>query len=417
MSNALAIAAVTESLVALLSDYLPLAQVQNASVSTVTPDQEQGRANPGVNVFLYQVSPNTALRNADLPTRAPDGTLLKKPQAAIDLHYLFTFYGDDTLLEQQRLLGAVTLTLHRFPNLQRNQVQPVPIGPGVTAPSNLDTQSELVRFTPVSFSLEEMSKLWSFLLKVDYVLSAAYVGSVVLMDADDATPPPALPALSYRVRALPTRQPTINQIVASPDPNAPITMGTDIALLGSNLAAQAGGATQVLISGITQPPATITANRITLALPAGLSAGAQTAQVLQPVSLGSPPVSHPGTGSASNLAAFVLNPMIAAAGSPGGYAITVLPGYGSPPGLALHVTLVPVVQAGQRAVLQMLPQGAPANGQLFDGGTLTEASDTVTFPITGLAPGNYIVRVLIDGAETPVIPGPGGVPVEPLVTV
>ena len=53
--------------------------------------------------------------------------------------------------------------------------------------SNLETQTELVRFTPIAFSLEELSKLWSFLLKIDYVLSTAYVASVVLIEADDAT--------------------------------------------------------------------------------------------------------------------------------------------------------------------------------------------------------------------------------------
>jgi hypothetical protein len=417
VSNALAIAAVTESLVALLNDHLPAAQVNNSTVSAVTPDQTLGRANPGVNVFLYQVSPNAALRNPDLPTRALDGTMLQKPQAALDLHYLFTFYGDDTLLEQQRMLGVVALTLHRFPNLQRNQIQPVPITHATTAASNLEKQTQLVRFTPISFSLEELSKLWSFLLKVDYVLSAAYVASVVLIEADDDLPtPPALPVLSYRLRALPMRQLGITQVVAASDPNAPITMATDIAILGTNLTAPAGGSTQVLIGGINTPPGSIGPGRITAALPGGLKIGPQTAQVIQPLPLGSPPVSHPGTGSTSNLAAFVLNPMFAA-DSPGGLAITVLPNFGSPPGPAVQVRLVPAVQPGQRAVLQMLPQAAPTTYQLFDGRTLISATDTLDFPIGGQTNGTYIVRVLVDGAETPFVLGPGGVPIGPTVTV
>jgi hypothetical protein len=417
VSNALAIAAVTESLVALLNDHLPAAQVNNATVSAVTPDQTLGRANPGVNVFLYQVSPNAALRNADLPTRALDGTMLQKPQAALDLHYLFTFYGDDTLLEQQRMLGVVALTLHRFPNLQRSQIQQVPITLSTTAPSNLEQQTQLVRFTPISFSLEELSKLWSFLLKVDYVLSAAYIASVVLIEADDDVPaPPALPTLSYRLRAVPMRQVAITQVVAASDPNAPITMATDIAIIGTNLTAPAGGSTQVLIGGINAPPGSISASRITVALPGGLKVGPQTAQVIQPLQFGSPPAFYPRTGDTSNLAAFVLNPMFAA-GSPGGLAITLMPQFGSPPGPAIQVQLVPAVQPGQRVVLQMLPQAAPTNYQLFDGGTLTSATDTLDFPIGGLAHATYIVRVLVDGAETPFVLGPGGVPTGPLVTV
>ncbi len=165
MSNALAVAAVTESLVNLLMSAIDVAQVTNAHVSNVTPDADQV-ANPGINVFLYQVTPNAAKRNADLPTRAPDGSFLTKPQAALDLHYLLTFYGNDTYLEQQRLLGAAALALHATPTLARSAIQPVQLGQGLLAPSELDTQSELIRFTPVAFSLEELSKLWSFLLKV-----------------------------------------------------------------------------------------------------------------------------------------------------------------------------------------------------------------------------------------------------------
>jgi hypothetical protein len=194
-------------------------------------------------------------------------------------------------------------------------------------------------------------------------------------------------------------------------------MATDIALLGSNLAAASGGATQVQVSSITQPPATITASQITLALPAGLAAGVQTAQVLQPVILGSPPVLHPGTGAASAPAAFVLSPMIAPGGTPGTYAVSVLSHWGSPPGPALQVQVIPMVQQGQRAVLQMLPQATPANGQLFDGGTVASATDTLVFPIAGLAHGTYFVRVLIDGAMSPMTTGPGGVPNGPSIAV
>ena len=69
----------------------------------------------GVNVFLYQVTPNAAWRNADLPTRRANGDLIQRPQAALDLHYLLTFYGDESLLQPQRVLGSVVRTLHCGP--------------------------------------------------------------------------------------------------------------------------------------------------------------------------------------------------------------------------------------------------------------------------------------------------------------
>jgi hypothetical protein len=73
---------------------------------------------------------------------------------------------------------------------------------------------------------------------------------------------------------------------------------------------------------------------------------------------------------------------------------------------------------GQQVVLQLLPQASPPTaGQLFSGGTLTADSNTLTIAVPGLASGTYIVRVLIDGAESPVVLGSGGVPVAPSITV
>src|SRR5579859_7993035 len=110
MSNTLAIATVTETLRQMLADYV-VNLVNGASVTVQPPDASSTLLpNPGVNIFLYQISPNPALRNADLPTRTSGGKLLRRPQAALDLHYLLTFYGDSQLV-QQHLLGAVTLAL------------------------------------------------------------------------------------------------------------------------------------------------------------------------------------------------------------------------------------------------------------------------------------------------------------------
>src|ERR1043166_9830971 len=113
MSSYLAIATVTAALQQMLQTALGNA-VANANVGFSRPDAGGGSGAPLVNLFLYQGTPNPAYRNADLPTRRPDGTLVKRPQAALDLHYLFTFHGDDSQLEPQRLLGAVTSTLHEI---------------------------------------------------------------------------------------------------------------------------------------------------------------------------------------------------------------------------------------------------------------------------------------------------------------
>ncbi len=126
MSNALAIATVTATLQQLLQTALPASSgVSGALVKNVRPDDQGNLPAVGVNIFLYQVSPNPAWRNADLPTRRADNTLLRRPQAALDLHYLLTFYGEDATLDQQRLLGATALYLHANPVLARTDIRNV----------------------------------------------------------------------------------------------------------------------------------------------------------------------------------------------------------------------------------------------------------------------------------------------------
>ncbi|MDQ5836372.1 MAG: DUF4255 domain-containing protein, partial [Acidobacteriota bacterium] len=122
MSNFLAVATVT----AALSEFLQAAigpDVPGATVTTLRPDSNGGMPPTGVNIFLYQVTANPAWQNADLPTRRADGDLVHRPQAALDLHYLLTFYGVEAQLEPQRVLGSVVRALHARPVLTRDVIR------------------------------------------------------------------------------------------------------------------------------------------------------------------------------------------------------------------------------------------------------------------------------------------------------
>src|SRR6185436_20234227 len=101
VSNDLAIAAVTETLRFIL-DPPVAASVATATAKALRPD-DASLTGPLVNIYLYQVTPNPSWRNDDLPTRSADGTIVQqRPRAALDLHYLLTFHGDDAKLEPQR---------------------------------------------------------------------------------------------------------------------------------------------------------------------------------------------------------------------------------------------------------------------------------------------------------------------------
>jgi hypothetical protein len=163
MSNHLAVATVTEALRVLLERAAKEA-VQEVTTNTGRPKSAgDGQAQPVINIYLYQVTPNVALRNADLPTRRADGTFVGRPQAALTLHYLFSFYGDDTKLEPQRLLGSAVSALHAQPVLTRAIVENAKNSAldGILAESDLADQVERVKLAPVALNLEELSKLWS----------------------------------------------------------------------------------------------------------------------------------------------------------------------------------------------------------------------------------------------------------------
>jgi hypothetical protein len=93
MSNYLDIATVTGTLQDVLQ---PIAQniLSSAVVTTARPDPAAfSHGGAGINIFLYQIMPNQAYLNADLPTRRSEGQLVQRPQAALVLHYLLSFYS------------------------------------------------------------------------------------------------------------------------------------------------------------------------------------------------------------------------------------------------------------------------------------------------------------------------------------
>jgi len=183
MSNALAIATVTTA----------LAQVVRTAVQSVVPGSDvlTERPNgtppggPRVRLFLHQVAPNAALRNNDLPTRAANGTVTKRPTAALDLHYLLAFYGNETELEPQRMLGAAVRDIHAKPVLMRQMIEDAVASEAFLTGSNLADAVEQVKFAPLPLSLEELSKLWSVFFQAPYALSVAYQGTVVLIESEE----------------------------------------------------------------------------------------------------------------------------------------------------------------------------------------------------------------------------------------
>lgn len=414
MSNFRAIATVTATLQRTLQEAIQ-ADVAGATVTTVRPAEGQNTQLPvtGVNVYLYQVSPNPNWRNNDLPTRRADGELAQRPQAALNLHYLLSFYGSDIALEPQRLLGSTAAHLHSQPLLTRAQIDAT--AADATKPflasSDLADAVDLIRFTPLSMSLEELSRLWSVFLQVRYVLSVTYQAAVVLIEPQLA-PRAALPAREVNLASATMQHTTIARVVAASGEDDPIVAGGAIVLEGDALSADVvvveidGAAVAALDS--------VSAQRIELTLPAALSAGPHALRVRHGVQIGAPGVRH--LAFSSNVAPFMLHPAITQTAGADDIDITNVQGGGAAPRSAnVRVGVSPQVAPQQLVTLQLL--SGPAVAHTFMARPRAAASPSADFAIEGVAAGDYLFRVSVDGADSALEPDANGDPVGPQETI
>jgi hypothetical protein len=404
MSNHLAIATVSAALREMVDKAVKLAvtgstatHVRPGGTTVLTPEH-------GANVFLYGVTPNAALRGADLPTRDAAGRASQRPSAALDLHYLISFYGDDGKLETQRMMGSVVRALHAQPTLPRKLLRDVALGIGELAGSDLSEAPHAVRFTPVPLTLEELSKLWSVLFQTPYALSAAYHASVVTIEAEE-TARAALPVRSRGIHVIALHAPHIDAVEAADGPGEPVTDRTLLRIRGSGLKAD-DTRVRVGTSGAEGVPVGITPTEVIFplaAIPAAtLRAGIQGVQVVQVLPLGTPPLPH--RAEESNVAAFVLRPRIRRKDdlplSPDDALVHVPPpNPATPP--RITAKLSPVVGKAQRVELLLNRVGEDGPAYRF-AAPLPRTSDTdeLTFDVPGVTPGTYLARVRVDGADS-----------------
>ena len=404
MSNYLAIATVTAALKQILQVAASDA-VQGAVVATQRPESAQGQAapSPTINLYLFQVAPNPAWRNADLPARRSEGTILNRPLSALDMYYLLTFYGDDSELEPQRLAGNALSALTAHSVLTRTDI--VRIVDPTSAQfveyleeSDLADQVESVRLSPLSLNLEEMSKLWSVFFQTSYSLSVAYQASVVLIQSE-ATPQAALPVRARYVYGTTFRRAVIEEVMSAEGKNEPILAGGALVIRGRSLR---GDETTVALDGEEVQPSSVRDTEVAVALtsppvPAELlRAGVHGIQIVHAMNMGVPATLH--RGNSSNVAAFVLRPTIVA---PIAVDNVVVGGDGLR-AAELSVQVTPEVGQNQRVLLLLneLTNQAPA-AYSFTVPSRNADTDTLTIAISGVEAGNYLARVQIDGAESP----------------
>lgn len=274
MSNALAIAAVTATLRNLLQNVDQGTGLNGTSVTTKPPDKARDGSGNQLNLFLYQVLPNAAWRNMDIPQQVKPGET-GKPPLALNLYYMLTAYGDnDDDGLGHRLLGHAMGILYDYPLLGPQEIQsalPADVD------SDLQNQVERVRITLQPLSVEEIFRLWTG-FQTQYRISVAYEVSVVLIESLLPVKTP-LPVLTRGkddrgITAQGSTIPPFTTLVSLEPPNKQpaIRPGETLTLDGFHLDAQNA---QVSLTstryGVTWPLAPdegTTAKKMTLTLPA-----------------------------------------------------------------------------------------------------------------------------------------------------
>lgn len=415
MSSPLAIAAVTATIKDLLNDGLlnnDLSSIGSFTVTSLPPDRiSTGQSEPNqLNVFLYQVTPNSGWRNAMLPARDSAGTRLSNPPLALDLHYLVTAYGAEDL-NAEVLLGYAMQLLHDTPVLTRQQlltvlagVDPVdgtilPSPFGAMSAADLADQIELIKITPVFLNTEDLSKLWTS-MQARYRPSMAYMASVVLIQSSGATrsAPPVLQrgagdrgpvALAASFASLISARPAVSDLVPA------IRIGEQIRLRGSNL--NGDGTTVVVFEHAATgavnellPDSPATASELLVTIPS-LTDEPNSMNLwrsgLYNISLR---IERPNTPNyVTNSVPIALSPWI-----------EIAPLSAAPGNFALTLRSAPRLSEQQRSrALLIFGTTTFAPASVTNPADLLEPT-TLEFNLTAILPGEHLVRLRVEGIDS-----------------
>lgn len=402
MSSHLAIATITATIQRTLQAAVQT-DVEGARITTVRPsDVGNGTPETGVNVFLYQVVTNPALNNLDAtPARSRNNPIRR--QAALDLYYMFSFYGSEGDLEPQRLLGSVVRTLNDKRVLSAQMLRETCLDGAFSYLRNSTAAEQLVQVSicPLDLNLDDLSKAWSVFFQTPYLLSVAYKVLVVLIEGDESS-----------TRALPVRgrfgglsafpsMPQVDRILGPGGIYEPILANSTLVISGRQL--KGSRYTQIRLCGTEVTPTEVSDTEITLPLSlvptSHLRAGVQSLQILHPVELGTglgTGQSRGQRGAESNAAPFVLRPQVTAVN-----ATTIAEVDDHLYSAEVTVQVIPAIAPDQRviAVFNEWSTEAPQS-VLFEALTRSAPTDTVTIAIPELKAGAYLVRLLVDGAES-----------------
>ena len=323
MSGFAAIAGVSTTLRTLLRD-----RMENPVDITIAPPDVtvNGMTGQRANLYLFQVGENGYLKNQEIPGEGHPGTYGHPPLSLI-LNYLVTAHGaspagPDADLQAQQVLGDLMRVLHEYPIVTEDLHENDNLaGPLILDPS-LIGEFERIKITLEPSGIDELSKIWTAMPDTAFRRAVTYNVSVVQIESRRRRITPR-PVRRRGVYAFPLQTPYIEEVFREPmleNVRTPVAeVGDTLVIRGRNLA---GLSTRVRIGGqVVNIPAP-QPRRIELAVPAGVTAGTHSLQVIHDLPLeaeaGQPPVLH--RGFASNVVPVLVLPGLSGrgAGSRGG---------------------------------------------------------------------------------------------------
>jgi hypothetical protein len=257
--------------------------------------------------------------------------------------------------------------------------------------------------------IDDLYKLWTMMSQTQMALSVTYQATLVFIEGKQ-TQAAGKPVLRRTVRALPGGRPTINQVLAQPPGNVPpvdgpVALGDALLIQGYGFAAPTVwlriAGTDVRVDPAA-PGTKISDSQLQVPLPDTLPPGVYPVQVLLDVQ------ADQQTTLAkvleSNVMSFVRQPGIAGP-----------IGVGAGATITLSIPLDMPVRTTQRVQL-LLDELAPAVGQTarsyqFDAPVPLgnqPTVQTVQIGVPGVASAVYLVRIQVDGAQSPLASGPAG---------
>jgi hypothetical protein len=390
VSNATAIAAVTLTLQTILGDGVRAdSNLSDTTVTVLPPDKARGSINANqLNLFLYQLLPDAAWRNMDIPTQVSSGET-GNPPLPLTMHYMLTAFGRDNdtgVPFSHYLLGQAMRVLFDHTLLGQDEIR------NATAASlpnsDLHRQVERVRITLQPLSLEEISKLWTG-LATQYRLSVVYEVSVALIESTRSSRTP-LPVLTRGANdkgvlsqaSLISPFPTL-EAVQLPNHQSAARLSDTLVLTGQHLDGTAVGV--IFNHPLWTSPVEIaplaggTATSLSAQLPnspASWPAGFYTVAVV----VQRPSETYRRT---TNLLSFALAPRI-----------TITPASTPAAGsIVYNLNCSPEVRPEQRAALLIADMEVLADVHPVQTANLT-------FTVLDLLPGSYFVRLRVDGVDS-----------------